>query len=82
MPANTAGTLGKGGRPGIGTGRVVMAIMIVVQFAAPTGGEETTVHATALHSKLIQRVSALVCVAVVYDPHEDFCFSDEDNPGK
>ena len=22
------------------------------------------------------------CTAVVYDPHEDFCFSDEDNPGK
>jgi hypothetical protein len=23
-----------------------------------------------------------ICRAAVYDPHEDFCFSDEDNPGK
>ena len=42
--------------------------------AAPTDGEETTVHATALHSKLIQRVSALVIdlveerVALQLDP--------------
>jgi len=42
--------------------------------AAPTGGEETTVHATALHRKLIQRVTALVIdlveerVALQLDP--------------